>query len=80
METCFYQCALITGKASRVCLHMRALCVFEQHPTALCPPEYMVCFLHRLITAVRGCWDEGHRKSPSSVSSDGTTHCATQCV
>uniref|UniRef100_A0AAX7T013 RING-type E3 ubiquitin transferase n=1 Tax=Astatotilapia calliptera TaxID=8154 RepID=A0AAX7T013_ASTCA len=41
-----------------------------QHPTALCPPEYMVCFLHRLITAVRGCWDEGHRKSPSSVSSD----------
>ncbi|CAB1315626.1 unnamed protein product, partial [Coregonus sp. 'balchen'] len=21
------------------------------HPTALCPPEYMVCFLHRLITA-----------------------------
>uniref|UniRef100_A0A3B4GVD5 E3 ubiquitin-protein ligase RNF123 n=1 Tax=Pundamilia nyererei TaxID=303518 RepID=A0A3B4GVD5_9CICH len=57
--------------ASRVCLHMRALCVFEQHPTALCPPEYMVCFLHRLITAVRGCWDEGHRKSPSSVSSDG---------
>uniref|UniRef100_A0AAX7SEC8 E3 ubiquitin-protein ligase RNF123 n=1 Tax=Astatotilapia calliptera TaxID=8154 RepID=A0AAX7SEC8_ASTCA len=40
------------------------------HPTALCPPEYMVCFLHRLITAVRGCWDEGHRKSPSSVSSD----------
>uniref|UniRef100_A0A669BMK4 RING-type E3 ubiquitin transferase n=1 Tax=Oreochromis niloticus TaxID=8128 RepID=A0A669BMK4_ORENI len=35
------------------------------HPTALCPPEYMVCFLHRLITAVRGCWDEGHRKSLS---------------
>ncbi|CAN9512237.1 unnamed protein product [Ophioblennius macclurei] len=40
------------------------------HPTALCPPEYMVCFLHRLITAVRSCWDEGHRKSPGSVSSD----------
>uniref|UniRef100_I3IUU1 RING-type E3 ubiquitin transferase n=1 Tax=Oreochromis niloticus TaxID=8128 RepID=I3IUU1_ORENI len=59
------------GKASHVCFHMRALCVFEQHPTALCPPEYMVCFLHRLITAVRGCWDEGHRKSLSSVSSDG---------
>uniref|UniRef100_A0A669CD25 RING-type E3 ubiquitin transferase n=1 Tax=Oreochromis niloticus TaxID=8128 RepID=A0A669CD25_ORENI len=53
------------GKASHVCFHMRALCVFEQHPTALCPPEYMVCFLHRLITAVRGCWDEGHRKSLS---------------
>ncbi|KAG7226614.1 hypothetical protein INR49_001784 [Caranx melampygus] len=38
------------------------------HPTALCPPEYMVCFLHRLITAVRACWDEGNRKSPGSVS------------
>uniref|UniRef100_A0A3B4V267 RING-type E3 ubiquitin transferase n=1 Tax=Seriola dumerili TaxID=41447 RepID=A0A3B4V267_SERDU len=40
------------------------------HPTALCPPEYMVCFLHRLITAVRACWDEGNRKSPGSVSSE----------
>uniref|UniRef100_A0A8P4GNB9 RING-type E3 ubiquitin transferase n=1 Tax=Dicentrarchus labrax TaxID=13489 RepID=A0A8P4GNB9_DICLA len=41
-----------------------------QHPTALCPPEYMVCFLHRLITAVRASWDEGNRKSPGSVSSE----------
>ncbi|KAM7401506.1 hypothetical protein PAMP_016815 [Pampus punctatissimus] len=41
-----------------------------QHPTALCPPEYMVCFLHRLITAVRSCWDEGNRKSHSSISSE----------
>ncbi|XP_054640910.1 E3 ubiquitin-protein ligase RNF123 isoform X2 [Dunckerocampus dactyliophorus] len=40
------------------------------HPTALCPPEYMVCFLHRLITAVRACWDEGSRKSPASINSD----------
>uniref|UniRef100_A0A7N6BDT8 E3 ubiquitin-protein ligase RNF123 n=1 Tax=Anabas testudineus TaxID=64144 RepID=A0A7N6BDT8_ANATE len=40
------------------------------HPTALCPPEYMVCFLHRLITAVRLCWDEGNRKSPGSISSE----------
>ncbi|MEQ2258301.1 hypothetical protein XENORESO_015250, partial [Xenotaenia resolanae] len=40
------------------------------HPTALCPPEYMVCFLHRLITAVRSCWDEGSRTSPSSLSSE----------
>ncbi|KAM6981114.1 E3 ubiquitin-protein ligase RNF123 [Aplochiton taeniatus] len=40
------------------------------HPTALCPPEYMVCFLHRLITAVRSYWDEGRRKSPSSISSE----------
>uniref|UniRef100_A0A8C3AMF8 RING-type E3 ubiquitin transferase n=1 Tax=Cyclopterus lumpus TaxID=8103 RepID=A0A8C3AMF8_CYCLU len=37
------------------------------HPTALCPPEYMVCFLHRLITAVRASWDDGRRKSPSSI-------------
>uniref|UniRef100_A0A3Q1I6T5 RING-type E3 ubiquitin transferase n=1 Tax=Anabas testudineus TaxID=64144 RepID=A0A3Q1I6T5_ANATE len=44
--------------------------VFKQHPTALCPPEYMVCFLHRLITAVRLCWDEGNRKSPGSISSE----------
>uniref|UniRef100_A0A8D3EDQ9 E3 ubiquitin-protein ligase RNF123 n=1 Tax=Scophthalmus maximus TaxID=52904 RepID=A0A8D3EDQ9_SCOMX len=41
-----------------------------QHPTALCPPEYMVCFLHRLITAVRTCWDEGNRKNPGSVRSE----------
>uniref|UniRef100_A0A3Q3B2A6 Ring finger protein 123 n=1 Tax=Kryptolebias marmoratus TaxID=37003 RepID=A0A3Q3B2A6_KRYMA len=41
-----------------------------QHPTALCPPEYMVCFLHRLITAVRSYWDEGNRTSPASLSSE----------
>ncbi|KAM4583209.1 E3 ubiquitin-protein ligase RNF123 isoform 3-T4 [Fundulus diaphanus] len=40
------------------------------HPTALCPPEYMVCFLHRLVAAVRSCWDEGGRKSLSSLSSE----------
>ncbi|XP_075869495.1 E3 ubiquitin-protein ligase RNF123 [Nelusetta ayraudi] len=40
------------------------------HPTALCPPEYMVCFLHRLVAAVRQCWDEGARKFPGSVSSE----------
>uniref|UniRef100_A0A8C3ANV0 RING-type E3 ubiquitin transferase n=1 Tax=Cyclopterus lumpus TaxID=8103 RepID=A0A8C3ANV0_CYCLU len=40
------------------------------HPTALCPPEYMVCFLHRLITAVRASWDDGRRKSPSSIGSE----------
>uniref|UniRef100_A0A3B4ZRI4 RING-type E3 ubiquitin transferase n=1 Tax=Stegastes partitus TaxID=144197 RepID=A0A3B4ZRI4_9TELE len=38
------------------------------HPTALCPPEYMVCFLHRLITAVRACWDEGSRKTAAGFS------------
>uniref|UniRef100_A0A8C6L4Y1 RING-type E3 ubiquitin transferase n=1 Tax=Nothobranchius furzeri TaxID=105023 RepID=A0A8C6L4Y1_NOTFU len=41
-----------------------------QHPTALCPPEYMVCFLHRLITAIRTSWDEGSRKCPGSLSSE----------
>lgn len=50
------------------------LCVCEQHPTALCPPEYMVCFLHRLITAVRTCWDNSHRKNPGSLCSDGMMH------
>ncbi|XP_036387405.1 E3 ubiquitin-protein ligase RNF123 isoform X2 [Megalops cyprinoides] len=40
------------------------------NPTVLCPPEYMVCFLHRLITAIRGYWDEGKRKSPGTVSSE----------
>ncbi|XP_035243538.1 E3 ubiquitin-protein ligase RNF123 [Anguilla anguilla] len=40
------------------------------NPTVLCPPEYMVCFLHRLITAVRGYWDEGRRKSVGCVSSE----------
>lgn len=63
---------------SQVCvfymwMKMCASCVLKQHPTALCPPEYMVCFLHRLITAVRACWDEGNRKSPGSVGSEGTT-------
>nr|XP_023667118.1 E3 ubiquitin-protein ligase RNF123 [Paramormyrops kingsleyae] len=40
------------------------------NPTVLCPPEYMVCFLHRLITAVRSCWDEGKRKVAGSISSE----------
>uniref|UniRef100_A0A3P8WYS0 E3 ubiquitin-protein ligase RNF123 n=1 Tax=Cynoglossus semilaevis TaxID=244447 RepID=A0A3P8WYS0_CYNSE len=40
------------------------------HPTALCPPEYMVCFLHRLIAAVRSCWDEGQKKRPGSIKSE----------
>uniref|UniRef100_A0A8C2DT08 E3 ubiquitin-protein ligase RNF123 n=1 Tax=Cyprinus carpio TaxID=7962 RepID=A0A8C2DT08_CYPCA len=37
------------------------------NPTVLCPPEYMVCFLHRLITAIRSYWDEGKRRSPGSI-------------
>uniref|UniRef100_A0A8C8CQ40 RING-type E3 ubiquitin transferase n=1 Tax=Oncorhynchus tshawytscha TaxID=74940 RepID=A0A8C8CQ40_ONCTS len=39
-------------------------------PQPLCPPEYMVCFLHRLITAVRSYWDEGKMRNPGCVSSD----------
>ncbi|XP_077434784.1 E3 ubiquitin-protein ligase RNF123 isoform X3 [Vanacampus margaritifer] len=40
------------------------------HPTALCPPEYMLCFLHRLIAAVRACWDENCKKIPGGAGSD----------
>ncbi|XP_059399028.1 E3 ubiquitin-protein ligase RNF123-like [Carassius carassius] len=40
------------------------------NPTVLCPPEYMVCFIHRLITAIRSYWDEDKRKSPGSISSE----------
>lgn len=40
------------------------------NPTVLCPPEYMVCFIHRLITAIRSYWDEGKRRSPGSISSE----------
>lgn len=40
------------------------------NPTVLCPPEYMVCFLHRLITALRASWDEFHVRNPSARSSE----------
>nr|XP_033782410.1 E3 ubiquitin-protein ligase RNF123 [Geotrypetes seraphini]XP_033782411.1 E3 ubiquitin-protein ligase RNF123 [Geotrypetes seraphini]XP_033782413.1 E3 ubiquitin-protein ligase RNF123 [Geotrypetes seraphini]XP_033782414.1 E3 ubiquitin-protein ligase RNF123 [Geotrypetes seraphini] len=40
------------------------------NPTVLCPPEYMVCFLHRLIIALRRCWDEFKTNSPSAVYSE----------
>ncbi|KAF5921622.1 hypothetical protein HPG69_012792 [Diceros bicornis minor] len=33
----------------------------------LCPPEYMVCFLHRLISALRYYWDE-YKASNSRAS------------
>uniref|UniRef100_G1PTN3 RING-type E3 ubiquitin transferase n=1 Tax=Myotis lucifugus TaxID=59463 RepID=G1PTN3_MYOLU len=37
----------------------------------LCPPEYMVCFLHRLISALRGYWDEYKASNPhASVSEE----------
>ncbi|XP_074023380.1 E3 ubiquitin-protein ligase RNF123-like isoform X3 [Numenius arquata] len=38
--------------------------------TVLCPPEYMVCFLHRLIAALRFFWD-GHKvKTPAALNSE----------
>uniref|UniRef100_A0A674GFM0 E3 ubiquitin-protein ligase RNF123 n=1 Tax=Taeniopygia guttata TaxID=59729 RepID=A0A674GFM0_TAEGU len=37
----------------------------------LCPPEYMVCFLHRLIAALRYFWDGHKAKTPASLSSEG---------
>ncbi|XP_046730730.1 E3 ubiquitin-protein ligase RNF123 [Silurus meridionalis] len=40
------------------------------NPTVLCPPEYMVCFMHRLITAIRSYWDEGKRKRPGAINSE----------
>ncbi|NWT66660.1 RN123 ligase, partial [Prunella himalayana] len=36
----------------------------------LCPPEYMVCFLHRLIAALRYFWDGHKAKTPASLSSE----------
>ncbi|XP_060096069.1 E3 ubiquitin-protein ligase RNF123 [Heteronotia binoei] len=38
--------------------------------TVLCPPEYMVCFLHRLIAALRHYWDEHKMKNISALSSE----------
>ncbi|XP_062843168.1 E3 ubiquitin-protein ligase RNF123 [Trichomycterus rosablanca] len=40
------------------------------NPTVLCPPEYMVCFMHRLITAIRTYWDEERRKRLGAISSE----------
>ncbi|XP_063797519.1 E3 ubiquitin-protein ligase RNF123 [Pseudophryne corroboree] len=40
------------------------------NPTVLCPPEYMVCFLHRLTTALRSCWDEYQIRNPAARCSD----------
>uniref|UniRef100_A0A803VTY7 RING-type E3 ubiquitin transferase n=1 Tax=Ficedula albicollis TaxID=59894 RepID=A0A803VTY7_FICAL len=36
----------------------------------LCPPEYMVCFLHRLIAALRYFWDGHKTKTPAALSSE----------
>ncbi|XP_040102863.1 E3 ubiquitin-protein ligase RNF123 isoform X2 [Oryx dammah] len=36
----------------------------------LCPPEYMVCFLHRLISALRFYWDEYKASNPRTSFSE----------
>ncbi|XP_066900306.1 E3 ubiquitin-protein ligase RNF123 isoform X12 [Kogia breviceps] len=36
----------------------------------LCPPEYMVCFLHRLISALRYYWDEYKASNPRATFSE----------
>ncbi|XP_070594973.1 E3 ubiquitin-protein ligase RNF123 [Erythrolamprus reginae] len=38
--------------------------------TVLCPPEYMVCFLHRLIAALRYYWNEHKVKNASALNSE----------
>ncbi|NXJ92827.1 RN123 ligase, partial [Corythaixoides concolor] len=38
--------------------------------TVLCPPEYMVCFLHRLIAALRFFWDGHKAKTAAALSSE----------
>ncbi|XP_043818882.1 E3 ubiquitin-protein ligase RNF123 isoform X1 [Dromiciops gliroides] len=38
--------------------------------TVLCPPEYMVCFLHRLITALRYYWDGYKASNPTASFSE----------
>uniref|UniRef100_A0A8C7FJF4 RING-type E3 ubiquitin transferase n=1 Tax=Oncorhynchus kisutch TaxID=8019 RepID=A0A8C7FJF4_ONCKI len=58
-----------TGEASRY-IFLNKFRKFLQENATLCPPEYMVCFLHRLITAVRSYWDEGKMRNPGCVSSD----------
>lgn len=37
----------------------------------LCPPEYMVCFLHRLVSALRFYWDEYRASNPRASFSEG---------
>uniref|UniRef100_A0A8C3FWF6 RING-type E3 ubiquitin transferase n=1 Tax=Chrysemys picta bellii TaxID=8478 RepID=A0A8C3FWF6_CHRPI len=38
--------------------------------TVLCPPEYMVCFLHRLISTLRCYWDGHKAKAPAALNSE----------
>ncbi|XP_069792976.1 E3 ubiquitin-protein ligase RNF123 isoform X2 [Narcine bancroftii] len=40
------------------------------NPNILCPPEYMLCFLHRLTAALRSYWDEYRLRNPSAIPSE----------
>lgn len=48
---------------------MHVVCL--QNMPVLCPPEYMVCFLHRLISALRYYWDEYKASNPRASFSEG---------
>lgn len=60
------RCGLGSGLEQR---HACALC--PQNVPLLCPPEYMVCFLHRLISALRCYWDEYKASNPHASMSEG---------
>ncbi|MGH0156090.1 UNVERIFIED_CONTAM: hypothetical protein FKN15_074756 [Acipenser sinensis] len=71
-----YKPSLFQGEASRY-IFLNKFRKFLQenasnrgNPTVLCPPEYMVCFLHRLIAAVRFYWEESKRKSSGVLGSE----------
>lgn len=46
-------------------------CHLPQNMPMLCPPEYMVCFLHRLVSALRFYWDEYKASNPHASFSEG---------
>lgn len=50
--------------------HKCMSCALQNMPM-LCPPEYMVCFLHRLISALRYYWDEYKASNPRASFSEG---------
>lgn len=45
--------------------------ICPQNMPTLCPPEYMVCFLHRLVSALRFYWDEYKVSNPRAAFSEG---------
>lgn len=53
---------------------------YPQNMPMLCPPEYMVCFLHRLISALRYYWDEYKASNPHASFSEGEWHWGPRSV